>query len=402
MRLLPAAAATLMLSIPACASRPSPDLREGIIDARRERTCSFEEMIDDLATVRMVFIGETHTNPAHHELQRRILEELTKRRPRLLVGLEMMQRPYQEFLDRWCEGGMEEEAFLREANWYGQWNDWDLYGPILRLARDCRIRAIALNVDRTYIAEVRIRGLLNLPPWIRAKLPDDIDLSVKAHRKALREVFASPGSREGDEGEAEDRFRRYYEAQITWDEVMAETAVKALAAEPEDAAIVVLAGSFHVKDFHAIPERARRRNGLDYRVVLPMEVDAVPKDGIKVGMGRSADYVVFTPPTPLITRVKFGVDLRGGDTVVKTVAEGSTAAAAGLREGDVLIAVDERKIADPVDIELALETRIPGDRVRVRWRRDGADMEAEVLLPEPPRPSARQGSPHSAPPVPPK
>ncbi|HEU4394779.1 MAG TPA: ChaN family lipoprotein, partial [Planctomycetota bacterium] len=208
MRLLPAAvAAAALLASAACASRPSPDLREGIVDARRERACSFEEMIDDLASVRMVYIGETHTNPEHHEVQRRVLEALLKRRPRLLVGLEMMERPYQEYLDRWCEGGMEEETFLREANWYGQWSDWDLYGPILRLARDCRIRAIALNVDRTYIAEVRRKGLLNVPPWIRAKLPDDIDLSVKAHRKALREVFASPGSHPGADGDPEDRFR---------------------------------------------------------------------------------------------------------------------------------------------------------------------------------------------------
>jgi hypothetical protein len=169
---------------------------------------------------------------------------------------------------------------------------------------------------------------------------------------------------------------------------MAETAVRALAEAPEDAAIVVLAGSWHVKDFHAIPERARRRNGLDYRVVLPMEVDAVPKDGVKLGMGRAADYVVFTQPTPPTTGVVLGVTLRGGDSMLKSVSEGSAAFAAGLREGDVLISVDERKIADLVDIKLALETRVPGDRVRLRWRRAGADMEGEAVLPEPPSPFA--------------
>ena len=398
MRLLPAtAAAAALLATAACASRPAPDLREGIIDARRETTCSFEEMIEDLATVRMVYVGETHTNPDHHDLQRRILEALSARRPNLLLGLEMVQRPYQEALDAWSAGRMDEETFLREANWYGQWSDWDLYGPILRLARDRGVRTIALNVDRTYIAEVRRKGIDGLPPWIRSRLPDEIDLSVKAHRKALREVFAAPGGHPGAEGQAETRFQRMYEAQITWDETMAESAVNALADAPEDAAIVVLAGSWHVKDFHSIPERARRRNRLDYRVVLPLEKDAAPKDGVRIGMGRSADYVVFTEPTPPSTGVVLGVTLRGGDTLVTRVVEESAAAAAGLREGDCLLAVDDRRICDTVDIKLALEARAPGDRVRIRWQREGADMEGEAVLPEPQNPFAPPKPPAAAP-----
>src|SRR5262245_61873455 len=137
-------AAALLAS--GCASVTGEGEPGTILDARRERACTFEEMVDDLATVRMVFVGESHTNPEHHEIQRRILEALSLRRPRLMVGLEMIQRPYQEVLDAWSAGEMEEAAFLREANWYGQWSDWDLYAPILRLARDRRIRVVGLNV----------------------------------------------------------------------------------------------------------------------------------------------------------------------------------------------------------------------------------------------------------------
>jgi len=382
-------AAVAALLAAGCASLPDPALREGIVDARRERVCTFEEMVEDLATVRMVFVGETHTNPAHHEVQRRVLEALSHRRRHLIVGLEMVQRPYQETLDAWSAGEMDEETFLREGNWFGQWGfEWELYAPILRLARDRRIRAVGLNVDRSFIAEVRRKGLEGVSPWVRSRLPDEIDLSVKAHRKSMREVFSSSAGHPGAEDGAEDRFRMLYEAQVTWDETMAESAVRALAAAPPDAAIVVLAGLYHVKDFHAIPERARRRNGLDYRVVLPLDEDQVPPEGVRLGMGRAADYVVFTPPTPPSQAVWFGVALRGGDTLVTSVAGGSAAAAAGLREGDFLVAVDDRKVSDPVDIRLALEARVPGDRVRVRWRRDGAAMEGEAALPLRPDPFA--------------
>jgi len=379
-----AAALAAALLACACASVTGEGAPGTILDARRERACTFEEMVDDLATVRMVFVGESHTNPEHHELQRRILEALSLRRPRLMVGLEMIQRPYQEVLDAWSAGDMEESAFLREANWYGQWSDWDLYGPILRLARDRRIRVVGLNVDRAITREIGRVGLDGLPAWMRTSIPADIDLSVKPHRKAIREIFFShPGMED-----AEDRFKRFYEAQVTWDEVMAESAARALAEGPPDAAIVVLAGAKHVEGFHAIPERARRRSGLPYRVVLPVERDGKGDEPVKLGMGRPADYVVFTSPTPASREVRLGVALRGGDTLVTSVAEGSAAAQAGLREGDVLLAVDDVRIGDTVDIRLALETRGPGDRVRLRWRRDGVEAEGEGTLAAPPNPFA--------------
>lgn len=380
--LLPALLA-LAAGLPAACASPSAGKAPvaGVLDARRERVTGFEGMVEDLARVRMVFVGESHTNPEHHAIQARILEALAARRPHLLVGMEMFERPYQPVLDLWNEGRLTEEEFLRQSNWFGQWSRWDLYGPILRLARDRGIRVVALNAERSVIRDVNRSGLDALPAWQRVKIPVDIDTKVKSHEKAIREVF---GSHPGMES-AEDRFRRFYEAQCTWDETMAESAVRALAADGRpDAAIVVLAGAMHVKDFHAIPERARRRCGLDYRVVLPMERESFPEGGIPVGPGRPADYVLFTGPSQAASGPRLGVALRGGDAVVKEVPEGTAAAEAGLRAGDRLVGLDDVSIEDEVDLKLALEGRIPGDRVRVRWVRDGAAMEGTGTLTAPP------------------
>ena len=99
------------------------------------------------------------------------------------------------------------------------------------------------------------KGLDEISAWMRAQIPSEIDTGVKPHEKSIREIFfAHPGMEE-----EEERFRRFYQAQCTWDETMAESAVQALAADGRPgAAIVVLAGSMHVQGFHAIPERARR------------------------------------------------------------------------------------------------------------------------------------------------
>ena len=113
----------------------------------------------------------------------------------------------------------------------------------------------------------------------------------------------------------------------------------------------------------------------------------------KAGMGRPSDYLVATGPAPPSRATRLGVTLRGGDTRVTAVANGSPAEQAGLRAGDDLLAVGDRKIADPVDIRLALGPLAPGDRVRIRWRRDGVEAEGTAELAPPPSPFAPQPAP---------
>ena len=53
-----------------------------IISARTGKPVSFEEMLDDLKTAGMVYIGETHTDPAHHEIQLQIMQAMYRACPR--------------------------------------------------------------------------------------------------------------------------------------------------------------------------------------------------------------------------------------------------------------------------------------------------------------------------------
>lgn len=387
--LLPAALLLAALAASACSARPGPPREGAVVDARRERASSFPAMIEDLATVRMVFVGESHTSPEHHEIQRRIVDELSRRNPHVIVGMEMLQRPYQEVLDRWSAGLLSEDAFLREVSWFDQWGDWDLYAPILRLCRDRRLKVVGLHLPAlgpggVISREISRVGLENLPPWMRARLPDVIDTSVKAHEREIRKIFFAHPGMEKVEG-IEDRFRRFYQSQCTWDETMAESAVQALAASPHrDAAVVVLAGSMHVADFHSIPERARRRNGLDYRVVLPLETPGEKDEPVVLGPGRPGDWLLYTGPSPNPSPARLGVGIRGGDNLVTMVAEKGAAAEAGLAVGDLLVGIDGFPVRDLVDVKVALDSRVPGDTVVLRWTRGGEAMEGKGVIAEPP------------------
>ena len=47
-----------------------------IISARTGQAVTFDDLLKDLTAARIVYVGETHTNPAHHAVQTRRIEAL--------------------------------------------------------------------------------------------------------------------------------------------------------------------------------------------------------------------------------------------------------------------------------------------------------------------------------------
>ena len=84
---------------------------------------------------RIVYLGETHDNPASHRLEVQLLEALAERHPgRQALGMEMFSRDQQPVLDRWVQGLLDEKTFLRESRWFENWSmDFDYYRDLLNL-----------------------------------------------------------------------------------------------------------------------------------------------------------------------------------------------------------------------------------------------------------------------------
>jgi S1-C subfamily serine protease len=62
------------------------------------------------------------------------------------------------------------------------------------------------------------------------------------------------------------------------------------------------------------------------------------------------------------------------------IAPGSGAADSGLRDGDVIVSVDDTEITDPTSLGASIATYQPGDSVRVTVERDGSTLTVDVLL----------------------
>ena len=66
--------------------------------------------------------------------------------------------------------------------------------------------------------------------------------------------------------------------------------------------------------------------------------------------------------------------------VVQKVLPGSAARRAGIRRGDVVVAVDGQATRSLLELRKALGTRQVGERIRVRLRREGQYLTLSVTL----------------------
>jgi uncharacterized iron-regulated protein len=231
-----------------------------IISSESGQPVTFADLLEDLNRVRIIYVGEKHTNRAHHEIQLQIIQAVYENNPNLAVGMEMFDYTYQDVLDQWSAGNLEETEFLRKVHWYANWRyDYALYRDILNFIKENRIRLIGLNIPGYVTKKIRVGGVENLREAEKKHLPQNIDLSYAAHREYVQKVFEDHKHHfSGDVG-----FEDFYAAQAVWEDIMAETIAQNL----DDGAMVVLAGNGHIQYKYGIPDRAYRQTGVAFRTI---------------------------------------------------------------------------------------------------------------------------------------
>lgn len=238
-----------------------------------------EAFFNNLAGVDVVYVGETHTNPEHHRLQLEILTALKKRRPDLVVAMEMFDKTYQPVLDQWSRGQLAEADFLAKTHWYANWRfDYALYRDILEWVRTQQVPLIGLNLPFYLPARIAVGGLDNLSAADQALLPERIDTTDKAHRAVIEPILTAHGHLKG-----RDNIEYLYQAQCAWDDAMADGVARITPGRP----LVVLIGNGHIAYKHGVPNRALARNGASFRTVCLTEA----KGPVRPDM---ADYVWVT------------------------------------------------------------------------------------------------------------
>jgi uncharacterized iron-regulated protein len=298
-----------------------------IVDARTGKSVDEPAFWTRLAGVRAVCVGEEHPNPHHHWLQFHVVRELIHRAPkgaRFALAMEMFQRPFQGVLDDYAAHRIDAAQLRSRSGYEERWGyDYTFYGATIDAAVGAGAQLLAANAAKELTKKVSHHGLESLTADEKAQVPE-LRLDDTAHRAwfdALMEEMggsaahsqartaatsaddkAPPPTPHGDvdgDTDARPNADRVYTVQVIWDETMADTAARWLAANPRGH-VVVLAGNGHCHD-SAIVNRIKRRGVTD-----ALSVRGVVDDGegnVAEALANPInDYVVVLQMPPDVRR----------------------------------------------------------------------------------------------------
>jgi hypothetical protein len=115
-------------------------------------------LVERVAKSDVVFCGDFHTLALSQKVAIRILREVVRERPDVVLALEMVRSDHQAEVDRFLGDGCPEEDFLRAIDYYRTWDfDWPNYAPLFAFAREERVPILALNSDGARAGSLRSR-----------------------------------------------------------------------------------------------------------------------------------------------------------------------------------------------------------------------------------------------------
>ena len=388
-------------SASACATRGS------WIDVKTGQPLDRGELFRDLAAKSaVVLLGESHTDADHHRWQLHTLAALHGRGGHIVIGFEAFPRRLQSVLGDWVDGKLTDEAFLKASEWRQVWGyDAALYMPLFQFARLNRIPMIALNVEQRLVSRVGQQGWDGVPAAEREGLSDPAPASAAYQRELARvylikkalppgsdPISASQGPSPPEPDEAalteavkEPEFKRFVEAQLTWDRAMAE-ALAGAKRNFSDATVVGILGSGHVAEGYGVPHQLEALGVAGVTSLIPVSADEAC-----MLVGTSYADAVFTLPhedeTPPPERPRLGVVLVDGDGAprINRVVGDSVAEIAGLKVGDHVVRAAGLAIRKPDELVEVIGRQAPGTWLPLSIRRDGQEIDLVAKFPTRPR-----------------
>jgi uncharacterized iron-regulated protein len=302
----------LALSTAACAPRGTlvtvspvsvPGVR--VVDAATGRDSDFRSLAERAGGMDVVFFGENHDDPETHRVEFGLLDALGRTGRPIVLSLEMFERDVQTLLSDYVAGRISETDFLARSR------PWDRYvtdyRPMVELAKERGWPVIATNIPRPMASAVGRKGLAALDTLTaaeRAWAARDIQCPDDAYRARFMETMRGHGSGGAAPAPGDTLptavATRFYLAQCTKDETMAESIVEARRRWP-NALIVHYDGAFH-SDFRLGTVSRVQRRLPDLKALVITAVPVVDQGTATLAThGGRADYIIFTkriPPKP--------------------------------------------------------------------------------------------------------
>ena len=251
-----------------------------IWDPGANRFVGEDEVAGRIDASDIVLLGETHDNPAHHEIQLRLLEKAASRR-RPALALEPIDSEHQAAIDAARDSA---EAIAKAGKVASSW-EWNLYAPLVSFALVRGLPIVAANLSRPRAREIGAQGLESLGAQEPRRLA--LETTWNAQRNAtLRKILMDAHC-----GKDFPHIDGMIVSQRARDAVMAD---RILARAP----VVAIIGRGHARKDFGVPiylaQRAPGRKVLSIGLVEVQEKVARPADYDEAAPDVH-DLVWFTP-----------------------------------------------------------------------------------------------------------
>lgn len=361
------------MGIAPASSRTGPvELEIGnIIETASGDVITFDDLIRKLSGANIVYVGETHTSVEDHKTQLKILRQLADKWPCIELGMEMFPREAQPVLDRYARGEMTEEEFLTQSQWERVWGfPFGLYRGIMEFAKEKRMRIGGLNAPQPIVRSIARGGLASLTPEERARVAVEFHLDDAKNRLRIQKDFT------GHVKEGIKSFDSFFEAQLAWEETMAETLAERLEKTGGKCGIVVIVGKGHMTERHGIPYLTALRRQHVYRTVASVPIN-YPFSAVDPNI---ADYVILTDVMEPFHRPRLGVSIQvaasGAGVEILDILPASAAARADLRKGDIILSIDGKPMKTVEEVQRTVAEGGPAYEVLIQ--RDDRQMKIDV------------------------
>ncbi|MFM1873463.1 MAG: hypothetical protein RL398_2885 [Planctomycetota bacterium] len=398
-RLLP------LLPFAACATAPFPGPDASPLKAA--------DVAAAIADADLVAFGEEHMTPAVHRRHHELLRELYAKRPQMVIAMEMFERDVQGVLDQYLKGEIDEATFVAGSR---PWPHYDRdYRPVIEFAKLHGIPVLAANAPRDLARKASKEGVaavLGNPNVAKeSTAPKD------AYWEAFKGSMAGHESMFGPNG-----MELFYGAQCLKDDTMAESIVLRLQQERaagRDPIAVLICGKFHSDaELGTVARVKSRLPGLDVRVfsvesfdtgiyaspgraghytlvvgdkdtiaapdIAPAAAKAEPAKAAPTADGAKAAEAPAAEQNPEGLRPALGLmpayGAEGPGVTVEFVRDGGSAAQAGIENGDVIVAINGKKIDDVEHYAEILDQQIIGKTIPVRVKRGDKEIEVQVKV----------------------
>ena len=258
---------------------------------------TIEAILKDAREYDVIFLGEIHTDPVAHYLEKRLLEGIADEKTTL--SLEMFETDVQTVVDEYLAGLISEEHLIAAGR---AWKTYKTdYRELIEFAKLRKMPVLAANAPRRYVNRVSRLGresLADLPAQAKAFLPPlpyaeaSADYGAK-FTKVMEESRKKAAESKTAVPQGEMNIPRALATQSLWDAGMSFSIAQHLTRQP-GRRVVHVNGGFHTEQHLGTAEQLLRyRPGVKAMVVTMLPSKQFPNFDSEAMRGKG-DFVIVT------------------------------------------------------------------------------------------------------------